>query len=492
MDVLEAYDLTKSLRGAGKLTGVDHHSVANLVEARASGKPAGEPVVRSRLVDSYVDKIEEWVEKSSGKIRADVVHDKLVAIGYTGSDRSTRRAVRTAKANYHNTTHRIYKPWIVEPGLWLQYDFGDGPKIGGIPTVLFCAWLAWSRYRVIIALRDKTLPSVIAALDQTFRVIGGCPTYVLTDNEKTVTDYHVAGIAVRNQMALDVSRYYGFTLATCVTYDPESKGGSERTVGIAKADLVPTEYNLLDNYSSFGDLQVACKDVGNSFNNRVHSVTRQVPASQLEQERLQLHPVADSPYSACFGESRAVGWSSTISFRAGRYSVPHAHCGGRVWARVVGDEVVIVAGEGSGAAEVARHPYQNAGGVSINDAHYPPKTCNPLERQPKATNQAEVAFLALGEGARLYLTEAAGSGARSITRRMAEAVTLAKLHGDQSIDTALSTAAIAGRFASGDLESIIVHAKSSVSSPGVIRAQHSLAQGTSSWSGYSTTGKDDK
>ena len=46
---------------------------------------------------------------------------------------------------------------IPEPGMWLQYDFGDGPWIGGRPTVLFCAWLAWSRFRVVIPLWDQPL-----------------------------------------------------------------------------------------------------------------------------------------------------------------------------------------------------------------------------------------------------------------------------------------------------------------------------------------------
>ena|GEM_PF-5974152 len=50
--------------------------------------------------------------------------------------------------------------------------------------MLFCAWLAWSRFRVAIAiaLRDRTIPTVFAALDTTFRLLGGAPTYVLTDN----------------------------------------------------------------------------------------------------------------------------------------------------------------------------------------------------------------------------------------------------------------------------------------------------------------------
>ncbi len=44
---------------------------------------------------------------------------------------------------------------------------------------------------------DKTLPTVAACLDATFRRLGGVPVYVLTDNEKTATIDHVAGIAVR-------------------------------------------------------------------------------------------------------------------------------------------------------------------------------------------------------------------------------------------------------------------------------------------------------
>ena len=62
----------------------------------------------------------------------------------------------------------------------------------------------------------------------------------MTDNEKTVTLEHVAGIPVRHPLLVAAGRHYGLTLHTCVPFDPESKGGSEATVRIAKADLVPT------------------------------------------------------------------------------------------------------------------------------------------------------------------------------------------------------------------------------------------------------------
>ena len=41
--------------------------------------------------------------------------------------------------------------------MWAQYDFGDGPRVGGAATVLFCLWLAWSRFRVVLPLLDKSV-----------------------------------------------------------------------------------------------------------------------------------------------------------------------------------------------------------------------------------------------------------------------------------------------------------------------------------------------
>jgi hypothetical protein len=41
-------------------------------------------------------------------------------------------------------------------------------------------------------------------------------------------------------------------------YNPESKGGAEATVRIAKADLVPTNANFLAAYDTFAELTNAC------------------------------------------------------------------------------------------------------------------------------------------------------------------------------------------------------------------------------------------
>jgi hypothetical protein len=117
--------------------------------------------------------------------------------------------VAAAKAAYRAGHRRVFRPWIPEPGLWLRFGWGEGPRIRGRRTSLWCAWLAWSRFRVVILAFDKTLPTVVACLDATLRRIGGVSTHTLTDNEKTVTVEHIARVPVRNQQIVEVGRHYG-------------------------------------------------------------------------------------------------------------------------------------------------------------------------------------------------------------------------------------------------------------------------------------------
>jgi hypothetical protein len=58
MEILEAYDLTGSYRSAAVLVGCDHHTVRRYVQLRASGNPSPEQVVRPRMVDEHLEKID--------------------------------------------------------------------------------------------------------------------------------------------------------------------------------------------------------------------------------------------------------------------------------------------------------------------------------------------------------------------------------------------------------------------------------------------------
>ncbi len=173
------------------------------------------------------------------------------------------------------------------------------------------------------------------------------------------------------------ARHYGLTIATCLPADPQTKGGSEATVRIAKADLVPTAANLLAEYPSFAALEAACGAFCGQVNARPHRATRRVPAEMLAEERSRLHPVPAVPFTAALGVTRKVDGLSMISFEGGRYPVPHQLAGQAVWARRHGGDIVIVhAGQG-GPAEVARHQVTSPGSPSVCDAHYPPAPAGP-------------------------------------------------------------------------------------------------------------------
>ncbi len=145
MEILEAFDLTGSFRAAARLAGCDPKTVARYVALRGVGKELDTPA-RNSIAAPFLDKIEELVERSKGDVRADVVHDKLRAMGYEGSERTTRRAVATAKEAYERGHRRIFRPWVPEPGLWFQWDWGQGPSIWGRDTQL------WVRVARVVAL----------------------------------------------------------------------------------------------------------------------------------------------------------------------------------------------------------------------------------------------------------------------------------------------------------------------------------------------------
>ena len=259
---------------------------------------------------------------------------------------------------------------------------------------------------------------------------------------------------------------------------------------IAKADLVPTETNLLAEYGSFAELQSACAEFCGQVNNRVHRVTRRIPAEMLVEERARLHPLPEHPYTAAFGQTRTVPANTAmIAFEHGQYSVPHTLCGQTVWARRHGEQIVVVHVGDAGPVEVARHEQTTPGSPRIVDAHFPPQAEGPLGRTPRPKTVAEKQFLALGEGAGLWLTEAAAAGCSRIRAKMAEAVELAALHDCTAVDRALGQAATAGRFGHGDLAAIVAHQAgdpdtTTHTEPARAGEHNSLAQGTGSWARF--------
>lgn len=402
--------------------------------------------------------MEAWVKVSSGKIRGDIVHQRIVALGYTGSVCTTRYALAKVKKQYRAAAARPHKPWVAEPGAWIQYDFGDGPIVDGVKTVLFCALLANIRFRVVIVMRDRTGPNVFSAFDRTFRIIGGVPTYILTYNEKLLTIEHTAGMPVRNPQAVAFSRHYSTVIHTCQPADHASKGGVGKTVHLAKQDIVPTDSNSLPEYEDFAQFEATCTAFMDKNNQEVHAVTLEIPAQMLEStEQATLHPVPKEPFALAIGHGREVPPNTPmVAFEKSSYSVPYWLMGQSVWVGESGaDQIVIVHVGDQSPVEVARNARTRPGVPSVHDEHFPPQPAGSLNREPKAKNGAELVFLEIGEGTKLWLKEATNAGVGKIRATMAAAVEVPNLLGITAVDHGLGAAAVHHRFTHEDLLSII-------------------------------------
>ena len=200
------------------------------------------------------------MERSNGRIRGDVVFDKLVALGFDGSDRTVRRAVAGGEVELAGRAGgACIGRGSPSRGCGRSGTGATARRSPAGQTYLFCAWLAWCRFRVVIPVWDKTLPTVIACLDRSMRAVRWCAD-VLVDGQRT---HRVDRSHRRDRGAASVDRRRSATTtgsrsrrACRPTRNP--RAGSKRTVQIAKADLVPTDTNLRDDYACWAELVDAC------------------------------------------------------------------------------------------------------------------------------------------------------------------------------------------------------------------------------------------
>ena len=139
---------------------------------------------------------------------------------------------------------------------------------------------------------------------------------------------------------------------------------------VAKADLVPTDHNLREQYPDWQALERACQEFMADVNTRPHRATRKAPVFLLEQEREHMHRLPRLPHTLCFGQTRKVDRQATVSVGEAIYSVPHTLIGEQVWVRADAEQLVVVhVNDAQGPREVARHllttPGRRASTISI-------------------------------------------------------------------------------------------------------------------------------
>ena len=103
---------------------------------------------------------------------------------------------------------------------------------------MFCAVLAWSRFRFVRFAADEKAATTLALLAECFEVLGGVPKVVLADRMGCLKGGVVANVVVPTPDYVRFATHYRFRPDFCEAADPESKGIVENLVGYAKDDLM--------------------------------------------------------------------------------------------------------------------------------------------------------------------------------------------------------------------------------------------------------------
>src|SRR5665213_1971861 len=324
----------------------------------------------------------------------------------------------------------------------LVFDWGE---IG--PLFVFCAVLAWSRFRFVFFADNLGAETTMGALALCMEELGGVPKTVLSDRMGALKGGTVAGVVVPTADYVRFATHYGFRPDFCEGADPESKGLVENLVGYVKSDLmIPEALSVADLATANAKGRAWCAEV----NSVVHSEIMAIPAERLA---VEAELFGDLPsLRAQIGKvvTRKVDKLSCVRFGSARYSVPNDHVGREVSLRIKDGVIqVVFLGE-----IVAEHLIVSPGETSINDDHY--GGARPVPRRlVRPRSAAEKTFCGLGPVADAFIKGAAARGMTGLARDLEELSQLEAIHGREPVIAALERAVAFGRFRSADVVSIL-------------------------------------
>jgi transposase len=443
MDMNAAYQEVGSYRAAAEICGTTDKTVRRAVaKARAAEAASGVEVDVAHNYDEVADIIANKVAKTEGRITAKRLLPLVRAAGYEGSDRNLRRAVAEAKVTWRRTNRRGRRPGVWEPGDMLVFDWGE---IG--PLFVFCAVLAWSRFRFVYFADNLGAETTMAALTECMETIGGVPRTLLTDRMGCLKGGTAAGLVIPTPAYVRYVTHYGTRPDFCEGADPASKGIVENLVGYVKSDLmIPEELDVSDLARANAKGRRWCAEV----NAQVHSEICAIPAERLEVERPLLGVLPSLRAQLGKVVARKVDRLSCVRFGSARYSVPTAHIGRTVELQVTDGHVLIVfLGE-----VIAEHQLVAPGETAICDEHYGGPRPYPA-RAVRAKTPAEKTFVALGPAAEAFIKGAATRGVTTLAADLEELCAMEVAHDREAFVAAIDRAVEFGRFRAHDVRSIL-------------------------------------
>jgi len=238
-----------SIREITRRSGLSRNTIRKYLRSGAV-EPKFEVPKRSSKLDSFADKLSQWLKVEAGKSRKQrrtvkQLHADLVVLGYNGSYGRVAAFSRAWKADRVREAQSIgrgtFVPLAFQPGEAFQFDWSeDWAVLGGERTKLQVAHfkLSFGRAFIVRAYPAQTHEMLFDAHDNAFRVLGGVPRRGIYDDMRTAVDRVGRGKARQvNTRFLAMTSHYLFDGEFCNPAAGWEKGQVEKNVRDARHRL---------------------------------------------------------------------------------------------------------------------------------------------------------------------------------------------------------------------------------------------------------------
>ena len=242
-------------------------------------------------------------------------------------ERTVRRMVARLRQEHHIEKKAVIRQYqaVEDPplGKQLQVDFGEKTvrraSGGHCKIYLMGAVLSNSRYKYG-EWSDKPLTTTtfIQMLGHCFDYLGGVPEELVFDQDKLLAISENYGDIIYTYEFERFKQVMGFKIWLCKKGDPESKGRIESVVKYLKNGFAA--HRLFTDIKTWN---LCCEDwLERTGNQKVHGITKRVPAEVFLVEKQYLRPVpATKPVSDAI-VTVGVRPDNTVLYKSNRYTVP--------------------------------------------------------------------------------------------------------------------------------------------------------------------------
>ena len=398
MDIISAYQQVGSYRAAAELCGTTHKTVKRVVEKFEAGDAAPPRAERAHNYDAVTELVAERVKKSAGRMSAKRMLPIARAAGYDGSARNFRRLVAEAKTLWRNEHHRGRRPAVWSPGEYLVIDWAEAAP----GLFLFCAVLAFSRWRFVAFATDQRASTTLALIAEAIAAIGGVPARVLADRMACLKGGVVANVVIPTRRICPAGRPLRVRPGLLPRHPTRNQRASWRTC--AATPNATWRCHCSPRPPSPGHRLICGPPTPrpgrgvSEVNAAVHSEICAVPDERLLIERELLQPLPSLRLQiGAPSVIRKVDRLSCVRYASARYSVPTRLIGASV--AVVVDHGAVCIVEPATGMIVAEHELGAPGSASILDAHYDGPRPAP-NRGPRPRTTIEQQFCAPRRGCR--------------------------------------------------------------------------------------------